>query len=277
MPSRGLQHALGGDAGPACRRSAPSPRRRRPRSRRAIRRARVDHVARAARMHDQPRAAAARCISRPTPPAWSRCTWVGDDEVDRVAARAGGVERGQQARHRVVGAGVDEGGASVLDDQVGGVEARPMKAGVDDVDAVVEAARRSRGLQGAAMSRVDSRERVARGSRASAENAPAALRPAARRFGESTDGHPRSASGPALRRASALVGAAWLAAVRHPRRRSAACRPKPTSLTHPARHDARGGADARSAAPTWTFARAPGKPDDLELPLRPRRLHRSTR
>ena len=58
--------------------------------------------------------------------------------VDRLGRQAGGVERRQQARHRVVGAGVDEGGAALLDDQVGGVEARAMKAGVDDVDAVIE-------------------------------------------------------------------------------------------------------------------------------------------
>ena len=59
-----------------------------------------------------------------------------DDVVDRVDVEAGAGERGEQARHRVVGAGVDEGGAAALDDQVGGVEERPMKAGVDDVDAV---------------------------------------------------------------------------------------------------------------------------------------------
>ena len=61
-----------------------------------------------------------------------------DHVVDRVGAEADALERGEQARHRVVGAGVDEGGAAVLDDQVGGVEARPVKARVDDVDAVAD-------------------------------------------------------------------------------------------------------------------------------------------
>ena len=72
-----------------------------------------------------------------------------DHQVDRVAAQPGGGERGEQARHRVVGAGVDEGGAAVLDDQVGGVEARAVKAGVDDVDAVRQRSTKS-GAAGAA-------------------------------------------------------------------------------------------------------------------------------
>ncbi len=71
----------------------------------------------------------------------------GDHHVDRLGLESGGVERGEQARHRVVGAGVDEGGATVLDDQVGGVEARAMKAGVDDVDAVVEDVDEARDVQ----------------------------------------------------------------------------------------------------------------------------------
>ena len=60
----------------------------------------------------------------------------GDDEVDRVAVEAGGGERREQARQRVIGAGVDEGGAATFDDEVRGVEQRPVKAGVDDTDAV---------------------------------------------------------------------------------------------------------------------------------------------
>src|SRR5438105_4864 len=61
-----------------------------------------------------------------------------DDVVDRVDADPGALERGEQARHGVVGTGVDEGGAAALDDQVGGVEERPVKAGVDDADAVAD-------------------------------------------------------------------------------------------------------------------------------------------
>jgi hypothetical protein len=76
------------------------------------------------------------CISRPAPPAWSRCTWVDDDPVDRDTARGRRCQRGEQARHRMVGAGVDEGGAAVFDHQVGRIEHRAVKAGVDDVDAV---------------------------------------------------------------------------------------------------------------------------------------------
>jgi hypothetical protein len=38
----------------------------------------------------------------------------------------------------MIGAGIDEGGAAAVDDQVGGVEERSVKAGVDDADAVRE-------------------------------------------------------------------------------------------------------------------------------------------
>ena len=59
-----------------------------------------------------------------------------DHEVDRVVCQACRGEGRQQARHRVVDAGVDEGGAAALDDQVGGIESRAVKTGVDDVDTV---------------------------------------------------------------------------------------------------------------------------------------------
>jgi hypothetical protein len=62
----------------------------------------------------------------------------GDHVVDVSDVEGGTVERGEQARHRMVRAGIDEGGAAALDDQVGGVEQRSMKAGVDDVNAVPE-------------------------------------------------------------------------------------------------------------------------------------------
>ena len=82
------------------------------------------------------RARGSCCISRPGAAGVIEMHVGRDDEVDRVAREPGGGERGEQARHRVVGAGVDEGGAAALDDQVRGVEERPVKAGVDDTDAV---------------------------------------------------------------------------------------------------------------------------------------------
>ena len=60
----------------------------------------------------------------------------GDHPVDRIAGQPQGIQRGQQARHGEVGAGVDEGGAAVFDDQVGRIEQRSVKAGVDGVDAI---------------------------------------------------------------------------------------------------------------------------------------------
>ena len=62
----------------------------------------------------------------------------GDHPVHRVARQAQGFQRPQQARHGVGGAGVDEGGAAAVHDQVGGVEAVAVEAGVDGVDAVAE-------------------------------------------------------------------------------------------------------------------------------------------
>ena len=61
-----------------------------------------------------------------------------DHVIDGLARQAERFQRGQQARHREVGAGVDEGRAAVLDDQVGGVEHRAMEAGVDGEDAVAQ-------------------------------------------------------------------------------------------------------------------------------------------
>jgi hypothetical protein len=64
---------------------------------------------------------------------------MGDDHVvHRIARDAEHLQRPQQPRQRILGAVVDEGGAAVLDDQVGGVEARAQEAGVDRVDAVTE-------------------------------------------------------------------------------------------------------------------------------------------
>jgi len=62
-----------------------------------------------------------------------------DDQIDRIDRQAQARQGRHQVRHRVVGPGVDEGGAAVLDDQVGGVEVRPEEGGVDDVDAVRQA------------------------------------------------------------------------------------------------------------------------------------------
>ena len=63
----------------------------------------------------------------------------GDDVVNRNSRHAGSLERREQARHRIVGAGVDERRAVAFDDEVARVEHRPMKAGVDYVDTVREA------------------------------------------------------------------------------------------------------------------------------------------
>jgi hypothetical protein len=47
--------------------------------------------------------------------------------------------RGQVARQRVVGAGVDKGGAAfVAHDQIRGIELRAMEAGVDGEDSVTQ-------------------------------------------------------------------------------------------------------------------------------------------
>ena len=62
---------------------------------------------------------------------------VGEDQPVHVGRReACGFQPAQQRRHRVRGAAVDEGGAAVLDDQVGRIEQRAVETGVDDMDAV---------------------------------------------------------------------------------------------------------------------------------------------
>ena len=108
-------------------------------------RARVDHVARAARVHHH---------ARPRQRGGQRADAAGvvqvhvgrDDAVDGVAREAQRVQRRQQARHREVRAGVDEGGAAVREQQVGGVEVVALEAGVDGEDVVAE--RRHEGGQG---------------------------------------------------------------------------------------------------------------------------------
>ncbi len=94
-------------------------------------------VARAARMDDEPRAR--QVLHQQADAARVVEVDVGrDDVVDGVDVESCGGEGGEQARHRMVRAGIDERRAAALDDQVGGVEERPMKARVDDVDAVRE-------------------------------------------------------------------------------------------------------------------------------------------
>ncbi len=58
-----------------------------------------------------------------------------DQPIDRCGCQSDAVERGQQAWHAVVRAGVDECGVMALDDEVARIEALAMKAGVDDVNA----------------------------------------------------------------------------------------------------------------------------------------------
>ncbi len=96
---------------------------------------RIDHVPGAARMNDEARSRQLR-HQQPDASGVVEVDVGRDDEVDRVALESGGGERREQARHRVVRAGVDEGGAAAFDDQIGGVEQRPVKPSVDDVDAV---------------------------------------------------------------------------------------------------------------------------------------------
>ena len=61
-----------------------------------------------------------------------------DDPVHGLARETQRLQRAQQPRHREVGAGVDEGRPAVLHQQVGGVEALAVEAGVDDMDAVAQ-------------------------------------------------------------------------------------------------------------------------------------------
>jgi hypothetical protein len=60
----------------------------------------------------------------------------GDDVVDHLGRQAQRIERGQQARHGVVGAGVDKQRAAAFDHQIGRIKLRPVKARVYGVDAV---------------------------------------------------------------------------------------------------------------------------------------------
>ena len=96
---------------------------------------RKDQVACAVRMHDEARARQ-RLHQQADSARMVEMDMGGDDPVDRVARDAQRVEGGQKARHRMVGAGVDESGAARFDDQEARVETRPVKAGVDDVDAM---------------------------------------------------------------------------------------------------------------------------------------------
>ena len=94
-------------------------------------------MARAARMDDEPRAR--QVLHQEADAAGVVEVDVGrDDVVDGVDVEPGSGERGEQARHRVVRAGIDERRATALDDQVGSVEERSMEAGIDDLDAMRE-------------------------------------------------------------------------------------------------------------------------------------------
>ena len=62
----------------------------------------------------------------------------GDHEFDRVARHADLRQRLEQARHRVLSAGVDESGPAGFDDEIAGVVPGPLKPGVYDVHAVRE-------------------------------------------------------------------------------------------------------------------------------------------
>jgi len=100
-------------------------------------RLRVDHMAQAARV-DQGLGLGQGLHQQADAAGMVQVDMGGNDPVHGVARQAQRVQRRQQARHGMVGAGVDEGGAAVLHHQIGGVEARALKAGVDGVDAVAE-------------------------------------------------------------------------------------------------------------------------------------------
>ena len=98
---------------------------------------RIDQVRRAPRVDHEPRARQA--LHQQADTAGMVQVYVRrDDVVHRVTRQAVGLERGQKARHRIIGAGVDEGRVPVFDDQVARIETRSVEAGVDDVDAVVQ-------------------------------------------------------------------------------------------------------------------------------------------
>ena len=98
---------------------------------------RIDQVARTARMNDESGLRKLRHQQART--AGMVEMDVGRDHVvDRVDAKAHRLQGREQPGHRVVRSGVDERRAVAFDDQVGGVEARAVKAGVDDVDAMTE-------------------------------------------------------------------------------------------------------------------------------------------
>ena len=100
-------------------------------------RRRVDHVPDTARMH--PQQCVRQCLHQQAAAAGVvQVHMGGDDPVDRVARQAQGLKRRQQPRHGEVGATVDEGGPPFMHQQVGGVEAVAVKAGVHGVDAVAQ-------------------------------------------------------------------------------------------------------------------------------------------
>mmetsp|Transcript_11370 Transcript_11370/g.22085 ORF Transcript_11370/g.22085 Transcript_11370/m.22085 type:complete len:294 (-) Transcript_11370:117-998(-) len=97
----------------------------------------VDQMAQAARMHQ--RARAGQGLHDQAHAAGMIQVHMGRDHpVHRVARQPERIQRRQQARGSVVGAGVDEGGMAVLDHQIGRIEARALEAGVDGIDAVAE-------------------------------------------------------------------------------------------------------------------------------------------
>ena len=102
-----------------------------------VQRGRVHHVACAARVHQGtgPRQFAHQ---QPHAAGMVQMHVGGDDPVHRIARQAHRVQRGQQARHAEVGAGVDERGAAVLHHEVGCIELVAVEAGVDGVQALIQ-------------------------------------------------------------------------------------------------------------------------------------------
>ena len=111
----------------------------RPRGRDQARR--IGQVRRAARVHQH--LGAWQCRRQPAGPARMVQMNMGEHEVvdlGRVDVVLG--QRLQQKRHRMLTAGVDEGGAAAVEDQMAGIHVRPHVAGVDGEDSVHAAPRR---------------------------------------------------------------------------------------------------------------------------------------
>jgi hypothetical protein len=121
---------------------------------------RIDQVARAAWVHDQPGPGTGR-HQRPGAPAVIEVDVGRHHVIDVVGRQPELPERLEGARCGEAGPGVDERGAAILDDQVEGIECRADVAGIDAGDAVVKGRDRLHGLSVALGGLVTASTRVA--------------------------------------------------------------------------------------------------------------------